>query len=61
MTTTTIKLKDKYSGGFMVLVLRGGVVTGACGCEPARYIGLTESDARHVGRYGGLRAAKVQP
>ena len=33
------------------LTLRDGVVVGAMGSEPARFVGLTESEARHRARY----------
>ena len=49
-----IKLRDRYSGNPIWIVVRDGMVTGAMGCEPARYIGLTESDARHYARTGRL-------
>lgn len=50
--TQTLTLKNKGRGSIF-LVIRGGVVIGALGCEPGRFIGLTEARARHVARYGG--------
>lgn len=50
---STMTLKDKHSGLSIFLTLRDGVVVGAMGCEPGRYIGLTEARAKHVARYGG--------
>ena len=46
-------LRDKLSGGRVHLWITGGIVTGAMGTEPARYMGKTEARARHVARYGG--------
>lgn len=51
MTTTQIKLKDRASGCFIFLAIRDGVVVGAMGSEPARFVGLTEEQARHRARY----------
>jgi hypothetical protein len=49
---TTLTLKDRLSGGSMYLTLRDGVVVGAMGSDPARYMGLTEAAARRKARYG---------
>ncbi len=38
-------LKDRGRGR-VFLTLRGGVVVGAMGSEPGRYLGLTETAAR---------------
>jgi hypothetical protein len=51
-----INLHDKASGNRIYLSLRGGVVVGAMGADPSRYIGLSESRARHIARYGGKGA-----
>lgn len=48
-----LKLKDRYSGGHVWLSLRDGVVVGAMGADPKRYIGLTVDEARRRARYGG--------
>jgi hypothetical protein len=50
--TTTLKLKNK-SAGHVWLTIRDGAVVGAMGSDPSRFIGLTESRARHIARYGG--------
>lgn len=50
-----LNLRDKASGGRIYLNVRGGHVVGAMGADPYRYLGLTEADARHVARYGGIR------
>ncbi len=42
---TLLILKDKHRNRIF-LTLRGGVVVGAMGSEPARYLGLTEAAAR---------------
>lgn len=55
---TRIVLHDRYSGGPIHLVVRQGVVTGAMGCEPERYVGLREDDARHYARYGQTSTPK---
>lgn len=49
---TKLKLKDRCRGHIW-LMLRDGIVVGAMGSEPARFIGKTESAARHLARYGG--------
>jgi hypothetical protein len=49
--TTELVLKDRYSGNRVFLTLRDGVVVGAMGCEPQRYVGLAEQDARHKARF----------
>ena len=50
-----LNLHDKRSGGRIYLWIRDGVVVGAMGCEPERFIGRTVDDARHIARYGGKR------
>ena len=45
-------LRDKTSGGRVYLRLCTGLVIGALGSDPARYLGLTEKAARHLARYG---------
>lgn len=52
MMTNTTKLNDKGHGQIWITV-RDGVVVGAMGSDPQRYLGLTEARARHVARYGG--------
>lgn len=47
-----LKLNDK-GRGYIWLTLRDGIVVGAMGSDPKRYIGLTEARARHIARYGG--------
>ncbi len=47
----TIVLRDRVSGGRIWLRVVGGVVVGAMGSEPARFVGLSESAARHRARY----------
>ncbi len=49
----TIKLRDKASRNTIWLSIRDGVVVGAIGSDPARFMNLTEARARHVARYGG--------
>ncbi len=49
----TIKLHDKISRCHVWINVRDGVVVGAMGSDPRRFIGLTEARARHVARYGG--------
>lgn len=48
---TTLVLKDRMSGHKIYLTLKGGTVVGAMGSEPRRYLGLTETEARHKARY----------
>jgi len=48
-----ISLKDRYSGGLIWLTVRDGVVVGAQGTEPKRYVGMTLDVAKHYARYGG--------
>lgn len=48
---TELKLRDRASGQWIWLVIRDNRVTGAMGSSPARYIGLTEAEARHKARY----------
>jgi hypothetical protein len=55
MTTTSpqiLKLKDR-NRGLIWLTIRDGVVVGAMGSEPKRYLGMTVAVAKHVARYGG--------
>jgi hypothetical protein len=49
---TTLNLKDRVSGGRIYLTIRDGVVVGAMGADPARYMGLTEAQAVRKARYG---------
>jgi hypothetical protein len=48
---TTLTLKDRVSGNRMYLTIREGIVVGAMGADPARYLGLTETAARRKARY----------
>jgi hypothetical protein len=50
-----VRLKDRYSGGLIFLTVRDGVVVGAMGTEPKRYLGMTLDTAKHYARYGGKR------
>jgi len=52
--TTDLKLRDR-GRGHIVITLRDGVVVGAMGSEPERFMGLTLEQARHLARYGGRR------
>lgn len=45
-------LKDRMSGNRIFLTLRDGIVVGAMGSDPSRYLHLTEAAARHKARYG---------
>jgi hypothetical protein len=56
--TSTVKLKDRYSGGHVWLTVRDGLVVGALGSDPKRYIGMPIDRARHVARYGGTGRAR---
>lgn len=47
-----LDLRVKH-GGQIYLWLRDGIVVGAMGSEPARFVGKTEEKARHIARYGG--------
>lgn len=57
--TTVVKLKDR-DRGHIVLTVRDGVVVGAMGSEPKRYVGMPLDRAKHVARYGGS-GEKVTP
>jgi hypothetical protein len=50
-----IKLKDR-NRGHVWLTVRDGIVVGAMGSEPKRYVGMTLEQAKHVARYGGTGA-----
>ena len=52
-STPAIKLKDRYSGGHVWLTVRDGIVVGAMGSDPKRYLGMTIDEAKHVARHGG--------
>ena len=52
-TTSSLKLKDRYSGAHVWLTVRDGIVVGAMGSDPKRYVGMTLDQAKHVARYGG--------
>ena len=54
MAKEDLILKDRGRGRIW-LVIRNGIVTGAMGSEPERYVGLTIDQARHLARYGGRR------
>lgn len=51
--TSTVLLRDRYSGMQISLTIRDGIVVGAVGSEPERYLGLNESFARRYARFGG--------
>lgn len=48
-------LHDKYSGQQISLTVRDGLVTGAVGSDPQRYIGLNLDFAKRYARNGGKR------
>lgn len=50
---SVIKLKDRYSGGYVWLTMRDGNVVGVMGSDPKRYLGMALDRAKHVARYGG--------
>lgn len=50
-----VTLHDRMSGGRVWLTVRDGVVTGAMGCEPARYVGQPIERARRIARHDGAR------
>lgn len=52
-----IVLKDKGRGRVW-LTMRDGIVVGAMGSEPKRYMGLTLELARHLARYGSFKRAR---
>ena len=47
-----LTLRDRERG-HISLTLRDGIVVGAAGSEPKRFMGLSEAQARHLARYGG--------
>lgn len=47
-----LKLKDR-DRGYIWLTVRDGIVVGAMGSDPQRYVRLTIERAKHVARYGG--------
>lgn len=51
MSTRTIVLRDRASGQRVWLYVRRGVVVGAMGSSPRRYLGMKEEAARHRARY----------
>ena len=57
MKTTSLALKDR-SRGTIWLSIRDGVVVGAMGSEPERYIGLTVVLAQRLARTGSLVAKR---
>ncbi len=48
-------LHDRYSGQKITLTVRDGLVTGAVGSDPARYLGLNLDFAKRYARNGGKR------
>jgi hypothetical protein len=50
-----VTLKDRDSGNLVWLSVRDGVVVGAMGPDPKRYLGMTLNAAKHFARYGGKR------
>jgi hypothetical protein len=53
-----VKLKDR-NRGHVQLTVRDGIVVGAMGSEPKRYVGMTLDQAKHVARYGGTGTKKT--
>jgi hypothetical protein len=49
--TSSLRLRDRVSGNSIFLTFRDGVVVGAMGADPSRYVGLTEQQARHRARF----------
>lgn len=49
--TIKISLRDRASSQKIYLTIRDGIVVGAMGSDPKRYLGLTEAAARHKARY----------
>lgn len=47
-----VKLRDRASGNYVWLSIRDGVVVGAMGSDPKRFVGLTEQEARRKARFG---------
>ena len=58
-TTSVLKLKDRKRG-HVWLTVRDGIIVGATGSEPRRYVGMTLDQAKHVARYGGT-GKKITP
>ena len=58
--TSTVKLKDRYSGGHVWLTVRDGTVVGVMGSDPKRYLGMAFDRAKRVARYGGTGGARTQ-
>lgn len=52
--TTEVTLADKHRGK-IYLAVRDGVVVGAMGSDPDRFIGKTLDQAKHIARYGGAK------
>lgn len=52
---TEFWLRDKASANRILIATRDHVVVWAMGADPHRFIGLTEVEARHLARYGGMR------
>ena len=48
----SLVLKDRV-GGRVWLTIRNGVVVGAMGSDPRRFVGLPVDLARHIAKYGG--------
>ena len=59
-SSSPIKLKDR-DRGHVWLWVRDGLVVGAMGSEPKRYIGLTLGQAKHLARYGGIAVNRSRP
>lgn len=55
---STVKLKDRHSGGHVWLTVRNGIVVGVMGSDPKRYLGMPLDQAKHVARYGGTGKIK---
>lgn len=54
LCSSEVVLRDKGRGRVW-LTVRAGVVVGALGSDPRRFVGLSLERARHVARYGGSR------
>lgn len=46
---STVRVHDAYSGGDAWLLVREGIVVGAMGCEPERFLHKTIEHARAIG------------
>jgi len=58
-TERVLILRDKISRNPIHLKIRDGVVVGAMGSDPSRYVGLSEDQARMVA--SSARSVKLTP